>query len=91
MEQTLWFDQFHGVHLRNGSYNLAKYRVGSMGVFRRTDAQARRYLFGDIRVKEGLDFEEISFLVALGKYAHPNGQAASVRGGRRSFRARRYP
>ena len=50
-----------------------------MGVSRRTNANARRYLFEDRRGKDGIPSDEISFFVALGQQVHPNEIDASVR------------
>ena len=62
---------------RGGRY-LAKYRP-PRDISRRADAKARRYLFGDLREKGGLAFDEISFLVALWQNVQPDGHASSVR------------
>ena len=53
--------------------------VNRLGFFRRTNAQARKYLFEGLREKGGLAFDEISSLVALGQHAQPNVEASSAR------------
>ena len=79
MGKTQRFEQFGDEHIWQGAFYLAKYRVYSLDILRRTNAQARRYFFKDLREKDGLAFDEISFLVALRQRVHPNEQAASVK------------
>ena len=51
----------------------------TVDISRRSNVQARKYLFEDLRGKDKLAFGEISFLVAPGQHLQPNEQAASVR------------
>ena len=51
----------------------------TVDISRRSNVQARKYLFEDLRGKDKLAFGEISFLVALGQHLQPDEQAASVR------------
>ena len=66
-------------HARRGSFYLGKYRILPIDIPRRTDAQARKYLFGDLREKTGLSIDRIIFLVEMGQRAQPNEHAASAR------------
>ena len=65
LERTQRFEQFTEERLWNGAFCLAKYRILTLDILRRTNAQARKYFFDDIREKDGLAFDEIIFLVAL--------------------------
>ena len=79
MEKTQRFEQFGEEHIWQGAFYLVKYRINSLDILRRANAQARRYFFEDLREKDGLAFDEISFLVALRQHVQPNEQAASVK------------
>ena len=79
MEKTQRFDQFFEEHVWNGAFFQVKYRIYTLDILRRTNAQARRYFSEDLREKDALAFDGISFLVALRQHVQPNEQAASVK------------
>ena len=88
MEKAKRFGQVHGDRLWGGDFYLDKYRICSLDVSRRTNADCRRYLFGDLLGKGGLDGDKTSRLVAHGKLVHPNERDASFMGGGSRFASR---
>ena len=63
--------------IKASSTLLVRYGLATLGVFRTTDGISRRYLFGDLRKTEQLNFSQLSFLLKLARHVPPNDQKLS--------------